>query len=383
MRSPNSSLGALETPLGQKTLDQVAQSGDRGVERQATWGMSDKMARITFVLPRFHTNMWFAVRAMLAEGHELQLLTNSSGVTKDTSLCEPVVMGKYPSYKAVASEIDDFDPDIVFVRNAWALSRRAAVVSRRRRVPSVLYNQIPVDVPTNALRRLELSWKRLPKHRITPVKNFGDIHPEMYATYLPWPVSKLPCGISDVRKDDRLRVLLVGKLGTARKNQDKLIEAIAASELTSKISLTLVGSLAKKGNSHFERLLALSQLEWIEFRGHVPFLDMPSIYSSHDVCVLPSFAEPLGTSPVEAMAYGTVPVISRECGSARYLTHGQDGFVFNPDRMEELLEILGSLSENRLMLGRMKSEASATADNELGEAKFIQRMNQLLSSYLG
>ena len=67
---------------------------------------------------------------------------------------------------------------------------------------------------------------------------------------------------------------------------------------------------------------------------------MPEVYAAHDICILPSFAEPLGTSPVEAMAYGTVPIISAQCGSAGYLTSGRDGFVFDPDDMTSAAEAL-------------------------------------------
>ncbi|MBS0123859.1 glycosyltransferase family 4 protein [Thetidibacter halocola] len=337
------------------------------------------MARLLFILPRFHTNMWFAVRQMLRDGHEVKFLVNFSARGEDHSLAEPVVMGRYPSRAEVEAAVREFDPDLVIIRNAWAISRRAARVARRMGRPAVLYNQIPLSQRTSLVRRVELWWKGLPARRITPVRGLGPVvRPDPLATYLPWPVAPLPVTAVRPAGQDRLRVLLVGKLGMERKNQTALIDALARSDLAGRIDLTLVGALPDAGNRHYEDLRRLADKPWVTLAGEVPFHAMPDLYATHDVCILPSFAEPLGTSPVEAMAYGTVPMISTQCGSAGYLIDGQDGLLFDPSDLAGAVDALRRLAEDRDGLARLKSGALATVRRDLSEAVFAQKMADLL-----
>lgn len=339
------------------------------------------MARLLFTLPRFHTNMWFAVRRLLADGHEVRLLVCMASGGEDHSMVEPVIMGKSPAYEEVEKEVTDFRPDLVIIRNAWAISRRASRAARRQGIPRILYNQVPDDVLTGFGRRVLLRYKGLPVERFTPVRGQDRSKPrDPYARFMPLPVDVLPHQVLP-REDDRLKVLLVGKLGAERKNQHVLIQKIEEMNAQDRISLTLAGTVPGPDNAHYATIQDMARRPWIKLAGSVPFLEMGTLHASHDVCILPSFDELRGTSPLEAMAYGAVPMISDQCGSAGDLTHGDDGVVFDPLHMEQAVEWLLKLDADRAELDRMKQAAHATWRRDLSEEAFSRNIRALLDDF--
>lgn len=339
------------------------------------------MKKILFAVPRFHTNLWFAVRKLQRDGYDVKILTNIASGGEDHSLLNPTVMGKWPKYPEVYDEIYKFNPDLVIVRNSWALSRRAARVAKNLSIPCVLYNQIPANKKTSLLRRAELVWKRLPVKRITPVKGLDDRTLDPFARYLPWPVGVLNATNPIDLPKGKLKILLVGKLGMERKNQDKILSILAGCGLTDRIHLTLAGSMPKEDNEHYSKLAGFASESWVSLVGHLTFTNMGNLYAAHDICILPSHAEPLGTSPVEAMAYGVVPIISNQCGSAGYITHKRDGFIIDPNNLAELIQVLQSLLDQPEYLNQLKLAAKRTHQSELSEEAFGKRFANLISEF--
>ncbi|MBV2359305.1 glycosyltransferase family 4 protein [Thalassococcus sp. CAU 1522] len=339
------------------------------------------MARLLFTLPRFHTNLWFAVRAMRAAGHDLCFLVNESAKSEDHSHLTPVVMGRHPSRSEVARAIADFAPDLVVVRNAWALSRRAARVARQSDIPCLLYNLLPYLGKTSLLRQAELRWKGLPVQRITPVRGLGPDRPaDPFARYLPWPVGRFDAPDPWPREPGKLNVLCVGKLGLARKNQPLLLDAIDKAGLQDRVNVLLVGSTPRKTSaqaSHAAQLADLTTAPWVRMIAGLPFRDMANVYAGADVVVLPSTGEPLGVAPIEGMAYGAIPIISSESGSAGYLTHGENGFVVDIRRPGSLADALRAVLPDAPRAA-ISAAARRTAETELGEAAFLDRLHAIL-----
>ncbi|MFW2543228.1 glycosyltransferase family 4 protein [Primorskyibacter sp. 2E107] len=348
------------------------------------------MARILFALPRFHTNLWFAVRAMLAAGHELQILANGSGSGEDHSLLTPRVMGRHPAQSDVDAAVDAFQPDLVVVRNAWALSRRAARAARTRNIPALLYNLLPMNAPTSILRRAELAWKGLPRQRITPVPGLPGAsgRSDPFGHYLPWPVAALPtpAPLAKPGPGAKLHIVCIGKLGLPRKNQPELIDAMEAAGLDAHYHVTLVGSPAKsddpKQAEHAARIEALSKHDWITLRSGITFADMANVYASADVCVLPSFAEPLGVSPVEAMAYGAIPVISSDSGSAGYLRQGENGFIIDMHQPKTVADALRRIAEAPALRQSLSAAARHKTQTDLSESRFLERLDTILAAHI-
>jgi glycosyltransferase involved in cell wall biosynthesis len=318
------------------------------------------------------------MRALRGAGHDLCLLTNVAGATEDHSPVVPDPVGRHPEAAEVARRIDDFAPDIVIIRNAESLSRHAAVHVRRRGIPALLYNLLPMTERPGLKRRLRHWAWRLPHERITPVPGLPPrTRTDPRAHYLPWPVARLPHPETGKTPHDRLRLLCVGKLGSKRKNQPALVSAIEDAGLETRVLLTLVGTETGGNAAHAETVRALSQRDWITLVPPMPFAEMARFHAEADACILPSFDEPLGVSPVESMAYGSVPMISSDAGSAGYLTQGKDGFVIDMHRPETLVSALREMldADRRAELGQA---ALQTAEHELSEHRFLDRFHAIL-----
>nr|WP_255670548.1 glycosyltransferase family 4 protein [Cognatishimia sp. F0-27] len=248
----------------------------------------------------------------------------------------------------------------------------------------MLYNQQPLTEITTLWRRIELRWKGLPLQRFTPVPG-GDGPRDPYATYLPLPVARLPVETPAPRVEGKLNLLCVAKLGAARKNQPLLIETIEKAGLTDRLHLTLIGTPPKPSEAasraHGERVEALSEKPWITLVDRVPFQDMAAFYAAADACVLPSFRELHGMAPREGMAYGAVPILSDECGSAGELTDGEDGFVVDMHKPDELGRVLTRLCDDPGLRRRIGAAAQATAERDLSEARFIDGLHAILARF--
>ena len=83
----------------------------------------------------------------------------------------------------------------------------------------------------------------------------------------------------------------------------------------------------------------------IEFLG---FLDHPTLaryYAASDVFVLPSLVETQGLVAMEAMRFARPVIVTRAIVSADELVeHGVNGFIVDPDSVEDLSDRLGQLA---------------------------------------
>lgn len=134
-------------------------------------------------------------------------------------------------------------------------------------------------------------------------------------------------------------LLYVGRLG-ARKGLDLALRALAEVDNES-IEFLIAGT-----GRHEETLRELAQelgiAEQVRFLGYVPDEELPVLYSSADVFVLPSRYEGFGLVLLEAMACGT-PVIGADAGGIP--TAVKDGQVGNTvtREVEAITEVFTSV----------------------------------------
>lgn len=337
-----------------------------------------------FVVPRFHTNLWFATRALVEAGHRVGVFAGRAEALEDYGHVTPRLFPPGTPRREVRAAVAELAPDLVLLRWTRPLSFQVEGLGRFGRLNIWHYDQRPLTRPRPFLKRLEWWAQGLPARRVTPKPGLDpDLPPEPGARYLPWPVAAAP-GIARVPRDGPLRVLCVGKLMQRRKNQDRLIAAMAEGLAAGRMRLTLAGStlIGATGTdaAHYRALAEAAERSGgrIALRENVPFARMPELYAAHDVCVLPSHKEPLGTAPIEAMAYGCVPVISDACGSAGYLTDGVDGFRYPVDDVAALTGILERLAADPELCDRVGAAARHLTETELSPARFIARIEALV-----
>jgi len=116
-----------------------------------------------------------------------------------------------------------------------------------------------------------------------------------------------------------------------RKGQEISIKAISILRHSiPKIHLALIGS-----GPDMQRLrklvLDLNLKENVTFTGKVNDDHLRDAYKAANVNLLPSTLESFGLTPLEALASGTISIVSRETGVSEYLNAHEMGYVL-PDR---------------------------------------------------
>lgn len=53
---------------------------------------NDRRLSVLFVVPRFHTNLFFATRALVDYGHKVSVIATSSMLIEDHSVVRPIVI---------------------------------------------------------------------------------------------------------------------------------------------------------------------------------------------------------------------------------------------------------------------------------------------------
>ncbi|WP_181704423.1 glycosyltransferase family 4 protein [Chthonobacter albigriseus] len=343
---------------------------------------------IVFVVPRFHTNLFFATKALKEAGHNVTLICRDQAGTEDHSILEPLIVGAAPSVRAVWRLLAECDPDLLFIRAVPNISFWASLFARLHRIPAFAYDQRPVS-SSRSTRKIAMDWLRgRPIRRVTPVKGLESRgQSDRFATYIPFPVEMYPL-LEPVRPaDGTIRILCVGKLTQARKNQLLLLEVLTGlANLPFTVSLVGSTSVDVGGGSaehleQLERLAASGPLSGrVTILRDVPFEQMGGLYASHHLCILPSFREPLGTSPLEAMAYGCVPVISRGCGSAGYIRDGVDGFLMDVGNRDRVSQVLYGILANPDRITEIATEARRAAESEYAPARYVEKVEALLNA---
>jgi glycosyltransferase involved in cell wall biosynthesis len=190
----------------------------------------------------------------------------------------------------------------------------------------------------------------------------------------------------------RRGVLFVGRL-TPHKGVDRLLQALPANA-----PLRVVGSTGhdpRLPERDYPRLLrSLAQGHDVDFSGTAPDADLPSLYRSAEVLVLPSVdrtcygrpvrvSELLGLVALEAMASGTPVVASRIGGLAEVVQDGETGFLVPPGDVGALRQRLEQLLGDRYLARRMGDNGRALVLERFTWARVAERCLDAYQHVLG
>ena len=166
--------------------------------------------------------------------------------------------------------------------------------------------------------------------------------------------------------ESRFGVLFVGRI-TPHKGVDRLLQALPAGA-TARIAGSEGHDPEPPERDYPRHLRWLARDRDVEFLGPVPDADLPALYRSAQVLVLPSVSrtcygrhiavsELLGLSILEAMASGTPVVASAIGGVPEILRHQETGFLVPPGDVEALRERLHQLLGDPDMARRLGANA--------------------------
>ena len=134
--------------------------------------------------------------------------------------------------------------------------------------------------------------------------------------------------------------IFVGRL-IDYKNLFLFIEAFHAAQLNSneKWGVIILGDGELK--SDLQHHVSENNIQNINFQNGVSWQQVPEYLALSNVLVLPSYSEPWGLVVNEAMACGLPVIVSEKCGCAIDLVkNGENGFTFEPNNSELLIDIL-------------------------------------------
>lgn len=337
---------------------------------------------VLFVVPRFHTNLAAGVNALVDQGAKVTLFVRGSSLLEDHSRVSPIKLPQSITVEQMQVLVDEAAPDVAFVRPKRRMPLVALKVLAQRPINIYNYTQDPLD-------RLPVESNRLTRgrngpllERVTPIKALGIGEIDQNARYLALPVIGSPQPLVDFKP---LKVLCVAKLGQARKNHFKLIEALDKSDAPDGYHLTIVGAssdkLADDSPEYLDRLYERAKQSTtnrkITILADIPHPQMSAIYTANNICVLPSVSEMRGTAPLEAMAHGRLAIISKQAGASGEIEDDVNGLLVDMELDGDLDRVIRRVAHDPDLVARLSDEAGRYAQSTFSPQAFVDQVSML------
>lgn len=345
--------------------------------------------RILYVAPRFHSNQIPIIRGWQQEGSEVLFVSQFSPAEEDHSILEPIVLGYsslfeffmrilrfliwrndksdkreydlrikvgFPPKGSASRIIQDFLPDVVIVRERAFYNVPFVRFSKRLGIPCVLYNQTALGMENRSSFRMRLTRSLFPKARMTPVRSVFENDADCKTDYFVPFIQEIVIPFEEKRffQSDRVDFLCVARY-EARKNLLLLVNAYAGMQGMERTHLTIVGEkLSRDQIEYYERLQ--EEIDRLGIQNSVTLKENCSReqvyqeYARADLFVLPSTRERASVSQLEAMSCSLPVICSDTNGTACYVEHGQNGFLFHDNDVNDLRDRMERLSLDRDMI---------------------------------
>lgn len=176
-----------------------------------------------------------------------------------------------------------------------------------------------------------------------------------------------------------LRIMAAGQVARF-KGTDVLIEAAARLRDAghSDFSIDIYGNLLDRTLVHLIQTLDVG--EHVRLKGALPQAQLLEAYRHYDLFAFPTLArEPFGLVPLEAVARGCVPIISRECGIAEWLVHGLH--CLKADRTPEAFaRAFGDVLDRRIDLEPLARRGGEAAWRDFHVDAVVPQIERILAT---
>jgi len=163
----------------------------------------------------------------------------------------------------------------------------------------------------------------------------------------------------------RPAIVCVANMNDPAKGHADLIEALAT--MRTSPALLLIGDGALRGQLE-ARASALGLSDRVHFLGRR--LDVPRLLRRADVACLPSHAEGLPNSVLEAMLAGLPVVVTAVGGCPEFIDHGDNGLLFQPGNVAALAGALDRVLGDSAAARQMGARARATVATNFNLHRF-------------
>lgn len=307
--------------------------------------------------------------------------------------CDCNTMPRSDIQRRLFAALDACKPDVVAISGySESFALAALLWCVRRKIPSVVMS------PSNAFDHPRGAWREWVKRRL--IRQFqaglaGGNEAQNYLAHLGLRMDRILLGYDAIDNDyfsgwqappgSTAKISLPAHyfIAVARfldiKNLGFLIDAYAQYRQRTKAnpwSLLILGDGATRPQLEDQR--RRMQLEdHVLLPGFVQYPELPRYYQRADALILPSLREPWGLVVNEAMACGLPVLVSNRCGCATTLVEpGKNGFIFDPENLDELTGMMCRLAGGDLDLKAM-GQASHEIVDRWSPATFA---NNLLSA---
>lgn len=186
--------------------------------------------------------------------------------------------------------------------------------------------------------------------------------------------------LAKILVNDAFKLLYVGRLAAEKGVPVLLNSLIALKNEGHNFHLTLLGDGPERADlEHKVKQHGLQ--EHVHFGGFASQETVRTTLQNSEVFILPSFAEGVPVSLMEAMACG-VPVIGTNVGGVTELIqHGVSGLVVSPSDEVSLKQAIVSYMENEQLRERVKREARQTIEAQFNLNLEIAKLGKLIEKY--
>lgn len=366
--------------------------------------------KILFVAPRFHTNLVQLIKMLQEKNHQVYFHVATMGPTEDHNQVTPInykqsklsrllekITGKgvnarfyFPRLMHYWKAFKALKPDMVVIRDPYKLFPfTAALYARLLKAKIVFYTQEDLFRPRTKktvfkqklmLRFFKAAW-------MTPIKSNGkeknDKIGPMY--YIPLPVVvEAQHNAANRINGDGPKLLMIGKYHQERKKHLLFLKALSQLKDKYPFKVTIAGECANdEQRAKLTRLQdAVNDLgltDRIEFKQNVPYKQMPELYASHHVFVLPAINEQYGVSVNEALGYGLPVICTDTCGAKFNICNGDNGFVVKSNSSDDLATALENVIRDNQRLNQMRENSLQYAKDNLSKNIFYLKFSNLVS----
>jgi glycosyltransferase involved in cell wall biosynthesis len=375
--------------------------------------------KIAIVTKRFHTNLYYTVKALQRAGHAVELLVWHKGFSEKYDICEPFVIGYAPWSIALNKSIDKIKSAAVrdFIRHKLPFINLEEMIDTRRlknrleeiKPDIVLVRAYPnitffsmICLARGACRNVFLMAQTAEhygetlskkiylfvlknilgiKGLITPLKNSLREHDDFFI-YIPFVIEA-----DDFRKEyflnDRVNILSVGKF-VRRKDQLGLLRAVDNLKNKYDLALTILGekvdAAVLQEISDFIRTQGLEKI--VDLKFNLPYAEALAGYKNFDLFVLPAYNEPAAYSPLEAMANKLPVIVSDTCGTQCYIKAAETGYIFRSHDYQDLAEKIEKIIGDHDKLRLMGAAAFNAAKTEYSLQVFRESFEEMIKTRL-
>ena len=197
----------------------------------------------------------------------------------------------------------------------------------------------------------------------------------LYSNVSPGKLIRIPYGV-DVDKfkcqtriphDGMVNLLYVGQV-TYYKGLHHLLPIIR-DRYADRIKLTMVGGYDKNDLLYKE----YGNIDNIEFKGFVPYTELPPLYQQADAFIIPSLGEGFALVSLEALGSGLPVLISENTGGNDAIKNGYNGYEFEAGNDKDMINKIDMFINNLSSLSELSENARVTSLDYTWE-KYEQRV---------